>query len=108
MNIRRFFLISLASAILAVGLDITGLSLYSRGTSTIARAVVLSESERAVARSEARVHRSRGTVVSLVGFVFALASLALVIISAWKEEPAWRSLTVALLFFYVILQFGMV
>lgn len=107
MSIRRFFLLSLRLAVLAVGLDMTALSLYSRGARVIAEAVVLRESERAVARSEAQTYRSRGTVISLAGLAFALASLILVIVSARKHEPAWRSVTFALLVFYVMLQFAL-
>ena len=107
MNMRRFFLVSLGLAVLAVGFDMAALSQYSRGARVYARAVVLPESERVAAKSEAQTYRSRGTVVSLVGLAFALASLVFVIVSARKHEPAWRSVTVALLVFYVMLQFAL-
>ena len=105
MNIRRFFLVSLGLAVLAVGLDMAGMSQYSRGARVVARAVVLPESERLAAKMEAQAYRSRGTVISVVGLIFALASLVFVVVSARKHEPAWRSVTFALLIFYVMLQF---
>jgi hypothetical protein len=99
MNIRRFFFVSLGLAVLAVGLDMAGMSQYSRGARVIARAVVLPESERMTAKMEAQAYRNRGTVISVVGLAFALASLAFVVVSARKPEPAWRSVTFALLIF---------
>lgn len=107
MNIRTFFYVSLGLAVVAVGLHMTALWQFSRGARVIARSVVLPESERATARLEARSYSSRGTVVSLVGLAFALASLICVVVSARKHEPAWRSVTVALLVFYVMLQFAL-
>src|SRR6478736_3085311 len=107
MNIRRFFLVSLGLAVLAVGSDMVAMSQYSRGARVIARSMILPESERVAAKSEAQSYRSRGTVVSLVGLAFALASVGFVIVSARRHEPAWRSVTFALLFFYVMLQFAL-
>jgi len=107
MDIRRFFLVSFGLAVLAVGLDIAAMLQYSRGPRVIARAAVLPESQRVVAKSDAQSYRSRGTVISVVGLAFALASLVFVIASARKHEPAWRSLTFTLLVFYVMLQFAL-
>ena len=107
MHIRRFFLLSLGLAVFAVGFDMAGMSQYGRGAGVIARAVVLPESERAAAKAQAQIYRSRGTVISVVGLAFALASLVSVIVSARKHEPAWRSVTFALLIFYVMLQFAL-
>jgi hypothetical protein len=88
-------------------LDMAGMSQYSRGARIIARAVILPESKRVAAKTEAEAYRSRGTVISVVGLAFALASLVFVILSARKHEPAWRSVTFALLIFYVMLQFAL-
>ena len=98
---------SLGLAVLAIGFDMTAMSQYSRGARVFVRAVVLPESEREVAKSEAQTYRSRGTVISVMGLAFALASLVFVIASARKHEPAWRSVTFALLIFYVMLQFAL-
>lgn len=107
MSIRRFFIVSLGLAVLAVGLDMAAMSQYGRGARVVARATVLSESERAVAKSESQIYRSRGTAISIVGLAFALASLGCIIVSARKHEPAWRSVTFALLIFYIMLQFAL-
>jgi hypothetical protein len=100
--------VSLALAIVAVGLHLTALGQFSRGAQTIARAVTLSESERVAARQEASRCSGRGAVIGYTGLAFALASIGFVIASARRHEPAWRSLTFALLGFYVILQFVLV
>jgi len=107
MHIRRFFLLSLGLAVLAVGFDMAGMLQYSRGARVIARAVMLPESERVAAKAQAQIYRSRGTVISVVGLALALVSLVSVIVSARKHEPAWHSVTFALLIFYVMLQFAL-
>ena len=104
---RRYFIASLVLAILAVGLDMAGMSQYSHGGSIIARSVLLPTAERVAAKLEAQMYRSRGTFVSVVGLALALVSLVFVIGSSRKHEPAWRSATYALLIFYVLLQFSL-
>ena len=108
MSIRRFFFVSFALAVVAVGLHFAALGQFSRGAQTIARAVTLSESERGAARLQAHGYSDRGAIIYYVGLVFALASLSFLIASARKHEPAWRSLTFALLAFYVMIQFVLV
>jgi hypothetical protein len=108
MSIRRFFFMSLALAVLAVGLHLAALGQFGRGSQTIARAVTLSESERTAARLEAGRYTSRGGVILYVGYAVALSSIGFLIASARKHEPAWRLLTIALLGFYVMLQFVLV
>jgi hypothetical protein len=105
MSIRRFFFASLALAVIGVGLHLTALKQYSCGAYAIAQAATLSDSELLAARLDASRLSSRGAVVSSIGLAFAFASVGFVIVSARKHEPAWRSLTLGLLGFYVILQF---
>ena len=107
MRLRRFFLLSLGLAILSVGLDMTAMALYKRGGGIQARSVVLPEAERGAAKSEAHAYRTAGTVISVAGLSLALASLVFVVISAAKHEPAWRSATIVVLVFYVMLQFAL-
>ena len=108
MSIRRFFLVSLALAVLAVGVHGVALRQFSRGAQTIARAVALSESERAAAGIEAHRYTSDGGAILFVGYALALVSVGFVVASARRHEPAWRSLTIGLLMFYVMLQFVVV
>ena len=106
MNIRRFFIASLGLAVIALGLHVAALSQYSHGARVVARSVTQPESERAITKLDARAYRERGSVVAIAGLVFALASLVFVVLSARRHEPAWRSVTVAFLVLYVLLQFA--
>jgi len=107
MKIPGFFFVSLGLAILAVGAELAGTKHSSIGALAGARAVVLPESERAVAITEAHVYRISGTSFSAIGLAFALASVVFVIVSARMREAAWRSVTMALLIFYAMLHFDM-
>ena len=108
MSIRRFFLASLVLAVLAVGVHVEALRQFSRGAQTIARAVTLPESESTAARLEAGGYTSHGGAILRVGYALALVSVGFVVASARRHEPAWRSLTIGLLIFYVMLQFVLV
>jgi hypothetical protein len=108
MSIRRFFFVSLALAVLAVGLHLVALGQFSRGSQIIARAVTSSEAERSGARLEAARYASRGGVILYGGYALALASVGFVVASARRHEPAWHSLTISLLIFYVMMQFVLV
>jgi hypothetical protein len=100
-------LVSLVLAGFAIGLELAAQAQFARGVGIVARSVVLPESQRLPARSQSKIYRARGTAVAIVGFGFALAASGFVVASARKHEPAWRSVTVALLVFYVMLQFAM-
>jgi len=116
MSRRRFFFVSLALAVIAIGLQFTALGQFGHGPEAIAReikrasvrGVSLSEQERTALKVEASRYSSRGIVIGCMGLAFALASIGFVVASARRHEPAWRSLTFALLFFYVMLQFMLV
>jgi hypothetical protein len=108
MNIRKFFLLSLSLAVLAVGLHLTAMSQVSRGLQIRAHAVTLSESDRVAARAEASRYSSRGAVLSYVGLVFALGSAAFVIASARRHEPARRIVVFGALICYVLWQLVLV
>jgi hypothetical protein len=108
MRIRRFFFISLVLAVVALGLHVTAMSQFSGGLGIRGHAVTLPESDRAAARVEASRYSSRGLVIAYIGLPVALASLAFLVVSARRHEPAWRSVTFALLCFYVMLQFDLI
>src|SRR5689334_23139413 len=113
MSIRIFFFVSLMLAILAVGSHVAAIREFGRGSSTIARAFTRpaatpSKSDHSGAKSEARRSISRGGVFIYVGYALALSSVGFVFASARRHEPAWRSLTISLLIFYVMMQFVMV
>jgi len=102
--VPKYFLLSAVLAFIAIGLEVAAKSRDSRAIRTLARAVVLPEGERAAAKMQARSFSTQGTIVSLIGVAFALGSLAFIIPSARKHEPARRSVTVVLLVLYLMLQ----
>ena len=110
MKRRRWFIISLALAAVALYLQMSGMSYLSHGSrlraqaaQTVAeRGTGLTEDERSEIRTETtRSHRT-GMIAQSSGAVLAMTSVGFMITSARRREPAWRSLTFALLFFYVI------
>lgn len=108
MSIRRFFLLSLALAILAVGLHLTAMSQTIRGLRISAQAVTAPESYRATAREVARSYARRGTVLGCIGLASALASVMFAVVSARRHEPARRVVLFGVLTCYVMLQFVLV
>lgn len=108
MNIRLFFFLSLAVAVVAVGLQLAGMIQIGNGLSIRAHAITLSEAERAAAIAEADRYTNRGVACASVGIPVALASAALVAMSARRREPAWRLLTCSVLIFYLMLQFVLI
>ena len=107
MSIRRFFLLSLSLAILAVGLHLMAMSQTSRGLRIRAQATA-PESYRATARAVASSYSKRGAVLGYVGLAFALASVAFVVVAARKHEPARRVVVFGVLVCYVMLQFVLI
>jgi hypothetical protein len=108
VKIRRFFFGSLFLAVVAIGLQLGAMSQVNRTDQAIACGVTLPESERAAARLEAKRFSRRAAPLAYLGLAFALASAIFVVMSARKREPAWRSVTFALLFFYVMLHFTLI
>ena len=108
MHVPRCFLYSLGLAVLAIGFQMTALSESGRAAGAIARAVSLPESERVRVKAQAHTHFFRAVVIGVVGLASALTSLVFVIVSARRRERAWRSVTIALLIVYLMLQFTLV
>jgi hypothetical protein len=108
MSIRRFFLLSLWFAILALGLHLTAMSQTNRGLRIRAQAVTAPESYRATAREVASSYSRRGTVLGYFGLAFALASVVFAVVSARKHEPARRMVVFGALTCYIMLQFVLV
>lgn len=108
MNVRRFFVTSLALSVAAIGFQFCAMEQFSRGVQRRALAVNATQEERTAMKAEASNYLLRGRIVGWIGFVFALASLAFISESARNHEPALRSVTYTLLAFYVMLQFLLV
>jgi len=102
LPMAKFFLLSLSFAILAVSLQLTGMSQTSRGL-RIRVQETAPESYRETARALASSYFSRGAVLSYIGLAFAVASVAFLVASTCKHEPARRVAVFGVLFFYVML-----
>jgi hypothetical protein len=107
MSTRRFFLLSLSFAILAVGLHLTAMPQISHGLRIRVRATA-PESYRANARAVASSYSKRGAVLGYVGLAFALVSVGFVVVSARKHEPARRTIVFGVLVCYALLQFVLI
>src|SRR5437899_12592091 len=103
MSTRKFFLVSLALAAVAVGLHLAALGQFSRGMIHRARAVSVRESERPALRAECSRYLSRGTVIGYVGCAFALSSIEFGVVSVRRKERAWGSVSFALRCIYLTL-----
>ena len=108
MNIRRFFLLSLALAVLALGLQFTAMSQRSHGLHMRVQAITGATPNRMIAKAEADRHSQRAAVLGYIGLAFALASAALGILSARRQEPARRSVVLGTLLAYLLLQFVLI
>ena len=108
MAVRKFFLISLVTAVLAVGLHVSGLKQYSAGLRIRAMAASAGEAARTQARTEAHAQVRIGDRLIGAGYIAAIASVACFIQSARRREPARRSIVFIVLFFYLFFQFMLV
>lgn len=108
MSTRPFSLFALLAALLAVGLHVGALSQFSQSVSARARSITVPEPERTAMRAEARLHSTVGQTIMYSGLALAITSLANVIISARRHEPASRSVVFGLLLCYLFLQFLLV
>ncbi len=105
MAAKPRFLISLALAMLAICLHATSLSQFGRATRITAQKLTAAEPQRAALESQAAGSISHGSVLDYFAQAVALASVVMVVASARKHEPARRSVTLALLLVYVLIQF---
>ena len=109
MSIPKFFLLSLAFSVVAIGLQLAAQGVFIRGVRRSVRAVVaLTDLKQPPMQAEADPYFIQTTLLIIIGFAFALASIGFVAMSARRNEPKWRWVTFALLFVYVMLQIFMI
>jgi len=108
MSARKFFFISLVLVVLALGFHLTALGQFSSGLQHRARAATVADPNRLYMRAEAHRYYSRGRVAAYLGLASALGSAISFFVSFRRREPAWHSVTFALLIFYVMLHFALV
>src|SRR5580704_17083584 len=107
MSIHRFFLLSLALSVLAVGLHLAAMSQTSRGLRIRVQATA-PDSHREAARVIASSYSKRGTILGYIALALALASVVSVIVSARRHEPSRRIIVYGVLTIYVMLQFVLI
>ncbi|MEI8289705.1 MAG: hypothetical protein WCH99_09535 [Verrucomicrobiota bacterium] len=109
MRKRAFCIASLVLVAFALCSDFTAKSQYSASKFLLARSVTATIKQKQQMRAESEQHTNRGGVFGFVGLFFAVSSLICLVISFRRHEPAWwRSIPVALLGVYLMLQFMLV
>lgn len=117
MSQGKLFLTSLGMALVALFLQFVGLSLESRATLLRAQVVQklavrgsasLTPEEQGNLKVQTDAYRHRAAIVRLCGAATAIASIGFVACSARRREPAWRSVTFAVLFIYAMSFFVLV
>ncbi|MBI3881386.1 MAG: hypothetical protein HY301_15150 [Verrucomicrobia bacterium] len=103
--VRRFFLISLVTAIVAVGLHVSGLHQFGKGLHIRAKAVTAGEEARAQTTLTSHAHVRIGEGLVLGGYGVAATSIVFFILSGCRHEPVKRSIVFAVLFLYGFIQF---
>lgn len=108
MRKRAFFLASVLLVTVALGLHLGALGQISKGVGRQAQSVTLDEEQKQQMIVEVHHYTSRGELLAYVGLVFALSSVACLVVSFRRREAARRSIPVTLLICYLMLQFMMV
>ena|SRR5436190_3578735 len=107
MRKRRFFFVSVALGIIAIGLQVGADFQFGRATYVTLGGTLPSQG-RAARKLEAAKYLHRGEIIAWVGFAVAATAIGFIVASARRYEPAWRPLPVMLLLVYAILQFLLV
>jgi hypothetical protein len=105
---RAYCLASVRLAVAAIYVHVLSLGEASKGMKLYARAVVATESQKESLKVEAKPYANRSGTIALSGLCLAIGSVVCLIVSFKKREPAWRSISCALLVFYVLLQLAIV
>lgn len=108
MKSRSFWIASVFFAIMAIGVHVASLNQAGKGMKLRAQAVVASEAQKNLMKTEAKLFASRSGAIALVGLCTAIGSVVCAFISAKRHEPAWLSVPATLLAFYLLMQFAIV
>jgi len=95
-------------AVAAICVHVLSLGKASKGMKLYARAVVATGSQKESLKMEAKQYANRSGTIALGGLCVGMGSAVCLIVSFKKREPAWRSISCALLVFYALLQFAIV
>jgi hypothetical protein len=105
MKSRAYWAASVLFAIIAIGVHVKALDEATKGMKAFARSITATDEQKAILKAEAKQHENCSLGVALTGFCAAVASTFYLVVSFKRQEPAWRSIPIGLLVFYVLLQF---
>jgi hypothetical protein len=105
MKKRRFFILSLGLAILGLCAHLLAMGYVGRSVHLRALAFSKPEVERSRMKAEADSQLHRFPFFEYPSMAFAISSVVFLVFSARKHEPAWRSVTFAVLCGYVMSHF---
>ena len=109
MKRRAFWLTALLLGVLAIGLHMWALGIYTRNAHKYARTIAAGSEQSSGERATAWRLAAKARGWQMFGMLLASAGLVALIASFWRGEPdAWRSLAVASLVLYILLQFMIV
>jgi hypothetical protein len=109
MKKRAFCFASLVLVAFALCVDFGAKSQFSKGIGLRAHSVTASPEQQQRMRVDAASFVKRGAAFGLFGLCLAVSSLVCLVVSFRRHEPAWwRSVPVALLVVYLMLQFMLV
>jgi hypothetical protein len=104
MKKRAFFLLSLSLAILSLSAQLWAMGFTSRSLYMRTRAITGRQEERAQGIAEAKNYLRQFPMFYYSGWAFAASSVALLVVSLRRREPAKHAIPFGLLGFYLILQ----
>jgi hypothetical protein len=101
---RAYWLASLIFVVVALCARVTALHEASKGMNTLARAIVAPDDQKDLMKTEARQSAGRSDLLEMVGLALAVVSLVCLVVSFKRHEPVLRSVPIALLACYLLLQ----
>ena len=109
MKKRILCLASLVLVALALGFDAVSKIQFSQSISLRAHSIFASSDQQQQMRAKAVQDLMKSKIWGISGLVLAISSLVCLAVSFRKREPAWfRSVPVALLVVYLLMQFTLV
>ena len=110
MKTRAFWIVSLVSALVAICLHLAALGKAGNGVRSISQAMNANapEDQRQKLKVEAHQFYKVASNFRFTGIAVAILSVIFLFLSYKKDEQATRSVTIAILAFYLLLQFAVV
>ncbi len=109
MNQRLFCIASLVLVTFALCLDFGAKNRFSKYMHLRANSLSVATEQKGQMIAEAHRASSMGSILVILGLVFAVSSLVCLVVSFRRHEAVWwRAAPVALLIWYLMMQFTLV